>query len=128
MQLKVLEYTASRGKEFFISVEDVSQDILVGFLRLRFPSQYLLPGITSESALVRELHVYGTSTGLGEKGEVQHRGWGKKLIKKAEELAAAHGKNKLVVISGVGVREYYKKLGYRLESFYMVKYLKRTVK
>lgn len=121
VEVKVSEYEASNGKEFFISVEDVKNDLLVGFCRLRFPSQSLRKEITEKSALIRELHVYGTATSLGEDGSVQHKGFGKKLLKKAEEIAQQNGKNKMVVISGVGVREYYRKLGYSLESFYMVK-------
>ena len=65
--------------------------------------------------------MYGTATAIGEEGMVQHKGWGKKLMEKAEEIARAHGKNKIVVISGVGVREYYRKIGYEREGRYMVK-------
>ncbi|MBI4983728.1 tRNA uridine(34) 5-carboxymethylaminomethyl modification radical SAM/GNAT enzyme Elp3 [Candidatus Woesearchaeota archaeon] len=121
IRLNVQEYQASRGKEFFISVEDHENDLLVGFVRLRFPSQFLRPEITPTSALIRELHVYGTATGIGEEGSVQHKGWGKKLMKKAEEIAHIKKKDKMVVISGVGAREYYKRLGYNLEGPYLVK-------
>lgn len=121
VEIKVQEYAASKGKEFFISAEDSGQDILIGFCRLRFPSQYLRPEIIPGSALIRELHVYGTATAIGEEGAVQHRGWGRTLMKKAEEIARAQGKKKMVVISGVGVREYYRQLGYKNEGMYMVK-------
>lgn len=123
VRMSVLKYPASEGKEFFISFEDTSQDLILGFLRLRFPSQFLRKEITPQSALVRELHVYGTAAGLGEDGDVQHRGLGKKLLIKAEEIARESGKEKMVIISGVGVREYYQKLGYHLEGPYMVKSL-----
>ena len=121
--LNVIEYEASGGKEFFISVEDKKNDVLLGFCRLRFPGQFLRKEITSTSALVRELHVYGTAVALGGEGDVQHKGWGKKLLLKAEEIAASSGKDKMVIISGIGVREYYRKLGYRKEGVYMVKKL-----
>lgn len=121
IQIKVMEYQASQGTEFFIAAEDASLDILIGFCRLRFPHEYLRPEITTESALIRELHVYGTATAIGEEGVVQHKGWGKKLMEKAEEIAKNHGKKKMVVISGVGVRQYYRKLGYEREGMYMVK-------
>jgi elongator complex protein 3 len=121
VKIKRYEYYASEGKEFFISAEDIENDILIGFLRMRFPSQSLLPEIVKNSALIRELHVYGTAAGIDESGEVQHHGWGKKLMKTAEEIAEANHKEKILVISGVGVREYYKKLGYKLEGTYMVK-------
>ncbi|HIH10572.1 TPA: tRNA uridine(34) 5-carboxymethylaminomethyl modification radical SAM/GNAT enzyme Elp3 [Candidatus Woesearchaeota archaeon] len=124
VKIKVMEYEASNGKEFFIAAEDITNDILIGFCRLRFPGQYLRSEITPASALIRELHVYGTATAIGEDGVVQHRGWGKKLMEKAEEIAKHHGKEKMVVIAGVGVREYYRlKLGYEREWMYMVKKL-----
>lgn len=123
-QLCVLEYEASNGKEFFISFEDTTQDVLVGFVRMRFPGEFLRPEITKASAIIRELHVYGESAGIKMNGIVQHRGIGSLLLAKAEEIALAQGKNKMVVISGVGVREYYrKKHGYEKEGPYMVKSL-----
>ena len=42
-------------------------------------------------------------------------------MEKAEAIAKNAGKEKMVVISGVGVREYYVKLGYKKEGHYMVK-------
>ena len=123
IKIKVNEFEASNGKEFFISAEDVTNDILVGFCRLRFPSEFLREEITSDSALIRELHVYGTATAIGKEGMVQHRGWGKKLMDKAEKIAKDNDKNKMVVISGVGVRGYYYKIGYNLEGPYVVKIL-----
>ncbi len=120
-EIVVQEYEASAGKEFFISMEDVKNDILFGFARLRFPSQCLREEITPTSALIRELHVYGEATALGKEGTVQHRGMGKQLMKKAEEIAKQNGKDKIVVISAIGTREYYKKLGYEREGVYMVK-------
>ena len=124
-EILVEEYEASKGKEFFISYEDKMQDILMGFARLRFPSQFLRKEITKKSALIRELHVYGEAEAIGDKTVeeyiVQHKGIGKQLMKKAEEIARKNGKNKIVVISAVGTRGYYQKLGYYLEGPYMVK-------
>jgi elongator complex protein 3 len=75
-----------------------------------------------EAALIRELHTYGQVMGVDKKGKkIQHRGLGKKLMLKAEELAKEKGFKKMAVIAGVGVREYYQKIGYRLEGEYMVK-------
>jgi len=124
VKIKVQEYGASKGKEFFISAEDTKNDLLVGFARMRFPHKNLRKEITKNSALIRELHVYGTSTGIKEKGQVQHKGWGKKLMQKAEEIAKRHKKDKMIVISGIGVREYYYKLGYKKEGPYVTKKLK----
>jgi len=121
-EMKVMEFPASGGKEFFISIEDSENDFLLGFCRLRFPSQQLRKEITKDSALIRELHVYGTATAIGEEGEVQHKGFGQRLMKKAEEICLEHGKKKMIVISGVGVKKYYEqKLGYHKEGPYMVK-------
>ncbi len=115
----VNEYEASEGKEFFISYEDVKQNMLLGFIRLR-----IINGDAAPSAFVRELHVYGEMTPIGEASrQAQHMGLGRNLLKKAEEIARSFGITKLSVTSGVGVREYYKKAGYKLEGYYMVKEL-----
>lgn len=124
IKIKTQLYEASGGVEFFISAEDEKKDLLFGFCRMRFPSQQLRKEITKDSALIRELHVYGIQENIGAKGKagsVQHKGLGKKLLKTAEQIAKKNGKNKIVVISGIGAREYYKKLGYRREGVYMVK-------
>ncbi len=123
LKLFVEEYDASKGKEFFISFEDSKRKTLYGYCRLRFPSRSWRKEITGKSAILRELHVVGTATGIGDEGNIQHKGLGKKLLKKAEELAEKNRKDKMIVISGVGVREYYRKFGYEKEDVYMVKNL-----
>ena len=122
-ELIVRNYNASNGNEFFISIEDIKNDIILGFCRLRFPSKFLKKEITHDSALIRELHVFGVAAAIGKKGQVQHKGLGKLLLKEAEDICKTYYKNKIVVISGVGDKEYNKKLGYRLEGPYMVKKL-----
>ena len=123
-QIVVTEYNASNGKEFFISAELPKADKLLGFVRLRFPPRSLHPAITENSALIRELHVYGNVIGIGKHDSgTQHKGIGKKLMERAESIAKENSKNKIIVISGVGVREYYKKIGYEFENPYMVKIL-----
>jgi elongator complex protein 3 len=121
IKIKWIYYDASDGDEFFISAED--KENIYGFCRLRFPSCFLRKEITPESALIRELHIYGEAAAVGEKGSVQHKGLGKALLQTAEDIARTYYKNKIVVISGVGVRGYYKKLGYKKEGPYMVKKL-----
>jgi elongator complex protein 3 len=123
--VKIIEYEASQGKEFFIAFEDMENDVLLGYARLRFPSQSLREEITPHTALLRELHVFGRAIPVGERDEegLQHKGIGKMLLQKAEEICKANEKDKIVVISGVGVREYYRKIGYSLEGPYMVKFL-----
>lgn len=125
VSLEVISYKASKGNEFFISLND-AEDKIVGFARMRFPYQLLRKEITKKTALIRELHVYGTSVSIGKKtkGKAQHKGYGSILMAEAEKIAKKHGKNKIVVISGVGVREYYKKLGYSKQGHYMVKIFK----
>jgi len=74
-------------------------------------------------AIIREVHVYGRQVGVGkrQKGQKQHLGWGSKLMADAERMAQERGYRKVAVIAGVGTREYYKRLGYRLEGTYMTK-------
>ncbi len=115
LELKVTKYRASGGKDYFLEIVN-KEDILFGLLRLR---------IVKDKAVVRELHVYGQSLRLGEKGKIsQHKGFGKMLMKEAEKIAIKEKIKKIYVISGIGVREYYKNLGYELEDTYMVKDLK----
>ena len=122
-KIRLLErhYIASEGNEFFISVEDVKNDLILGFCRLRFPSQSLRKEITKDSALIRELHVYGEAAQIGKKGKIQHKGIGTALVEKAEQTAKTYYKNKVVVIAGIGAKEYFKKLNYKKEGPYMVK-------
>ncbi len=126
--LLVQEYESSGGKEFFISFEDVKQDLLLGFCRLRFPGQFLRPEITSDSAIIRELHVYSKSLAVGKKaqtGSMQHKGYGTLLMEKAEHICKEHNKRKLVVIAGVGVKNYYiDKLSYVKDGPYVSKIIK----
>jgi elongator complex protein 3 len=127
IKLVTRTYEASQGTEIFISYEDVKNDILIGFLRLRKPSEEThRPEITQNTMLIRELHVYGEQTPLHQKHEKtwQHRGYGRKLLRVAEEIAKTeYDATKILVISGIGVREYYKKQGYRREGPYMSKKL-----
>jgi len=76
------------------------------------------------AALVRELHTYGQLVPVdSKKSNIQHIGFGKRLMKIVEEKAKELNLTKIAVISGIGVRPYYEKLGYSLEGTYMVKYL-----
>jgi elongator complex protein 3 len=113
LQLKTTKYKASGGDEYFLEIVN-KKDILFGLLRLR---------ITKKLVVIRELHVYGKSLKLGKSGAVQHSGLGKQLIEEAEKIAKKNKCGKIQIISGVGVRQYYKKLGYKLEKEEMVKFL-----
>ena len=126
IELDVLTYEAAGGTEHFISFEDPDKDLLVGFCRLRFPHDPVRRELEG-AALVRELHVYGSQVGLGsasEDDQHQHEGYGRRLLARAEELAADAGYDKLAVISGIGVRQYYReKLSYKQDGPYVSKRL-----
>lgn len=131
IKLTIDRYEACGGTEHFISFEDVGtpseceNDILIGFLRLRFPHNPHRSELKG-AALVRELHVYGPMVPIGEraKDEWQHRGYGKELLHEAERIAAGGGFKKIAVTSGVGAMEYYRKLGYGRSGPYMCKPLR----
>ncbi len=124
-KLMVKKYRTKGTTERFISIEDTEKDKIIGFTRLSFPEESKRPEIDSETAGIRELHVYGPSQpiGSGKKGKIQHSGYGEKLLQKAEEIARKHGKDKMLITSGIGAREYYKKKGYKTEEPYMKKEL-----
>ncbi|MDS0221609.1 tRNA uridine(34) 5-carboxymethylaminomethyl modification radical SAM/GNAT enzyme Elp3 [Haloarcula sp. S1AR25-5A] len=126
IELDVMTYEACGGTEHFISFEDFDNDVLVGFCRLRFPNDPVRREL-QDAAIVRELHVYGNAVGVGQEGadgDHQHKGYGKKLLEKAEALARDAGFPKLAVISGIGVRQYYReKLGYKQDGPYVSKRL-----
>lgn len=126
LQLKVQTYDASNGKDFFMTFEDPRTDKLHALLRLRFPSDAkpIFPALHG-AALIREIHTYGKLLAVSSKDDLvsQHRGLGRRLMEEAEQYARAAGYKKMAVISAVGTREYYRKLGYLLEDTYMTKAL-----
>ena len=125
VEMNRINYESSGGKEVFLSYED-SNDSIYGFLRLRKPSGLAHRSEVNESCIVRELHVHGKSLKIGEKDRdgIQHSGLGKSLRRKAEEIAHDEFRvKKILVISAVGTREYYRKLGYSLYGPYMAKSL-----
>lgn len=128
IKLERREYQASEGKEIFLSFEDIKQDKLLAFLRLRITNQWTIPTLNN-SAIIRELHTYGHVAKLSKKSNlkfVQHKGLGKKLMNIAEKIVKTETKfKKISVISGIGVREYYRKLGYRQNGEYMVKLINK---
>ncbi len=127
-KITVTEYEGSGSKEFFIAAEDPVNDAIIGFCRMRFPSKHLRSEFTQTTAIIRELHVYAAAANVGEstmknEEKIQHRGFGKLLMAEAERIAKENGMDKMLVISGVGTREYYKKLGYGYDGLYMGKKL-----
>ena len=128
LNLKITKYKASKGIEYFLEIVN-KDDILFGLLRLRIITPKGVPSVGGDinkegKAIIREIHVYGQSLKLGEKGKIsQHKGLGKQLMNEAEKIVKKENIKELAVISGIGVREYYKKLGYVLKNTYMVKNL-----
>jgi elongator complex protein 3 len=124
VELRTRTYAAGGGTEHFLSFEAPEQDLLIGFLRLRFPGEPRREEV-ADAALIRELHVYGNEVGLGERAdEFQHQGYGRTLVREAESRTREAGFGKLVVIAGVGAREYYRReLGYEQDGPYVSKSL-----
>ncbi|XP_078398076.1 elongator complex protein 3 isoform X2 [Cetorhinus maximus] len=121
------DYVASGSWETFLSYEDPEQDILIGLLRLRKCSEETFrTELKGGVSIVRELHVYGSVVPVSARdpSKFQHQGFGMLLMEEAERIAREeHGSSKIAVISGVGTRNYYRKIGYELEGPYMVKRL-----
>ncbi|KAJ2909278.1 Elongator subunit [Coemansia aciculifera] len=120
------DYVANGGWETFLSYEDPESDILIGLLRLRKCSAETFREelVGQPSSIVRELHVYGSVVPVHSRDpkKFQHQGFGSLLMEEAERIAREeHGSRKLAVISGVGTRHYYRKLGYELDGPYMSK-------
>lgn len=108
LTLKIITYQTSIGKEKFLQwVTDTNQ--ICAFLRLSLPAG-------EAGAMIRELHVYGPALALGSRGKVQHSGLGGRLIKTAVKLAKSY--QRLSVISAVGTREYYRRLGFVDDELY----------
>ncbi|MCK5475087.1 MAG: tRNA uridine(34) 5-carboxymethylaminomethyl modification radical SAM/GNAT enzyme Elp3 [Candidatus Pacebacteria bacterium] len=122
------DYNASGGKEIFLSFEDKKRQHIYSLLRLRINEigvHSFIPALENAS-IIREIHTYGQLVPIRSKSKKspQHTGLGKKLIAEAEKITKAEfGLKKITVISGVGVRNYYRKLEYDLVDGYMIKYL-----
>jgi len=124
----IRKYMSSGGVEYFISFED-QLGYLYGFTRLLLPTDPVdVKWLGKDTAIIRELHVYGQVEWLEKKkkdsDKVQHKWFGKQLMEIAEMISQWHNYKKLSVISGIWVRAYYRKLWYKLEGSYMVKKLK----
>jgi len=104
----------------FLAYEIQSTDSLIGYARLRFPSDP-----EAKAALLRELHIYGQMAPIDGKAGAhwQHKGFGEKLLRESEARAHGEGYSELWVTSGVGARNYYRRLGYERVGPYMAKRL-----
>ncbi|EKE19913.1 MAG: hypothetical protein ACD_8C00086G0004 [uncultured bacterium] len=122
-----IDYDASDGKEIFLQFVSPDKKKLFALLRLRIPSnnnsEHFISALKN-SAIIREVHTYGKLTKIDKTDSTspQHIGLGRKLLLEAERIASQEfGFKKIVVISGVGVRNYYKKSGYKLQDTYLTK-------
>lgn len=128
IQLCREDYRASAGREIFLSFENQKRTKLYGLLRLRINNapdkEKEILDCLKKSALIREIHTYGQMIPVGEKSEAaQHQGLGKQLMQTAEHIVKKEFPEieKIAVISGIGVRNYYRRLNYRLKDNYMIK-------
>lgn len=128
VQIRVIKENASEGEEIFISAEDPINDVLIGFLRLRIPSEKAhRPEIVPETtSIVRELHIYGSLVQVGKHlaRAWQHKGYGGFLLSEAERISREdYDRKKIVVTSALGTKQYYMRFGYDYAGPYMAKYL-----
>ncbi|MEM2092739.1 MAG: tRNA uridine(34) 5-carboxymethylaminomethyl modification radical SAM/GNAT enzyme Elp3 [Candidatus Bathyarchaeia archaeon] len=128
VKILITHYEASEGEEIFISAEDIENDVLIGYLRLRIPSEKThRPEIKQQPcSIIRELHVYGPVVPVGKRLQKvwQHKGYGSVLLAEAERITRQeYGFKKILVISALGTKQYYMKFGYRHDGPYMSKAL-----
>ncbi len=129
LEMEVIIYKSSIGKEYFISYKTKSDDKICGFLRLAIPDKNLSEknffDELKNRSLIREVHVYGKVVGIGskEEGRSQHFGLGKRMIEEAEKVSREAGYKGIAVISAIGTREYYRNLGFSDEGLYLTKSL-----
>ena len=124
LELEVIEYLPCVSKEFFISYKTKTDDKICGFLRLSIPKKrecYI--DELSNSTIIREVHVYGSVVGIGKKnrGRSQHLGLGKRMVKIAEGISKENGFKNIAVISAIGTRKYYEKIGFKEGALYQMK-------
>lgn len=120
-RIRSVSYECCGGTEHFISV--TSGDALIGFARVRFPNETYTPDL-KDTALLRELHIYGELVPIGKAPSNyawQHRRYGEKLLHIAEMCAESGGFSSIAIMSGVGVRPYYRRHGYLQVGPYMSK-------
>jgi len=126
VRLQRIDYEGSGGTDIFLSFEDPENDILVGYVRLRIPTEKAhRPEIAGQdAAIIRELHVFGQTVPLGERlaEAFQHKGYGSRLLKEAERIASEdYDLRKVLVISALGTKRYYSRFGYAQDGPYMSK-------
>ncbi len=120
VELKITNYFASGGLEKFMEFVD-EENKIIAFLRLRIPGNSNERPELLGKTLIREIKTFGKEARIDEEGEYQHRGYGRRLLQEAEEVTMELGMHSIAVISGIGVREYFRKNGYERLGPYMSK-------
>ena len=117
LHLACVSYETSVSSERFLQWT-TDAGTIAGFLRLSLPCD-------RDIAMIREVHVYGRVAAIGgsEAGGAQHKGLGRQLVEEACARAKAAGYRRIRVISSVGTREYYRKLGFLDDGLYQVREL-----
>jgi elongator complex protein 3 len=126
INITTTRYGASEGEEVFISVEAEEGDSLIGYLRLRIPSEkaHRAEVIAEPCSIVRELHIYGSLVPVGKHfvNAWQHKGCGTILLTEAQRISCEdYDLRKVLIISGLGTKQYYRRLGYSYDGVYMSK-------
>lgn len=130
LELRITSYetdlTCEHFLEFVTREESNDPGLTAGFLRLSLPLQ---PGVGSraflaeiaESALIREVHVYGQALSLGREseGEAQHAGLGTRLLDAARRISRQAGFQRISVIAATGTQAYYAGRGFVEGELYM---------
>ena len=125
IEMKVTTYQASEGLEKFIEFVD-EEDKIIAFIRLRLPGENVIRHELTGKTIVREIKTFGKEARIDREGEYQHRGFGRRLLSEAEEITRNEGYDGIAIISGIGVREYFRKMGYELQGPYMIKNIKEN--
>ena len=130
IKLYRLDYDASQGNEIFLSYENKKEDYLIGYLRLRKPSEFAhRPELNDgKTMIVREIKIVGELVPIDTKpnrySQIQHRGYGKSLMENAEKISLEEfDAKKLAVISGIGAKNWFYEMGYKPDGVYVSKIL-----
>ena len=130
VELQVYSYTTDLTQEHFLHfvTTDAHEEpgLIAGFLRLSWPlqpdagSRAFLDEI-AESALIREVHVYGPALGIGAESDAnaQHAGLGTLLMDAAKQMSRDAGFSQISVIAATGTRGYYAARGFSQGELYM---------
>ena len=124
LRLHIREYRSSVGDEVFLQYITQERKI-AAFLRLCLPTADEAPLLEELTgcAMIREVHVYGLSLGIGKamSGRAQHLGLGSRLLEQAAQIAVERGYARLAVISAIGTRDYYRKRGFQDGALYQIR-------